>query len=372
MVLQSESSSGMCAKLHTVAASNNRDHPTRSLYYCLFAPHMYGIVLRAHSVRGEPPIQRNASGEFATMSLPTTVSLLTRWFRNVSATFVARAALLIWISLQGFFKINVSWTISWSFLLLSSTQKKLLKPSIVICCGESWANLGPRHFLSILREIHAGMSSRIVQGGELSKNFGVNTGVKQGCVLQPVIFNLFVVAVNLVFRHGIAAAGGILIKCRLDGNLFNTRRLQAVANVTNSTIFDQQYADNAALPSDMLDGLQRELDVISSAYGRAGLVVNSKNVEVLHLPSDPSPPPTFFISGNQLDLTEQLTYLGSIVTSTCDPTAEIQSRVDLESAFFGRLSKRVFTNRNLSTRNKTAFTKPSAFQHCSMSERDLN
>jgi len=31
--------SGMCAKLRTVAARNNRDHPTRSLYYCLFAPH---------------------------------------------------------------------------------------------------------------------------------------------------------------------------------------------------------------------------------------------------------------------------------------------------------------------------------------------
>ena len=40
--LRSESSSGMCTKLHTVATSNNRDHPTRSLYYCLFAPHIYG------------------------------------------------------------------------------------------------------------------------------------------------------------------------------------------------------------------------------------------------------------------------------------------------------------------------------------------
>jgi len=26
-------------KLHTVTASNNRDHPTRSLYYCLFVPY---------------------------------------------------------------------------------------------------------------------------------------------------------------------------------------------------------------------------------------------------------------------------------------------------------------------------------------------
>ena len=40
-VLRSEIPSGMCAKLRTVAASNSRDHPTRSLYYCLLAPHIY-------------------------------------------------------------------------------------------------------------------------------------------------------------------------------------------------------------------------------------------------------------------------------------------------------------------------------------------
>ena len=37
-----ESPRGKCAKLRTMATSNNRDHPTRSLYYCLFAPHIYG------------------------------------------------------------------------------------------------------------------------------------------------------------------------------------------------------------------------------------------------------------------------------------------------------------------------------------------
>jgi len=56
----------MCAKLRTVAASNARDHASQSLSYCLFAPHAYDVVLHAHSVRGEPRIQRNASGEVAT------------------------------------------------------------------------------------------------------------------------------------------------------------------------------------------------------------------------------------------------------------------------------------------------------------------
>jgi len=38
-----------------------------SLYYCLFAPRIYIVVLRAHPVRGESHIQRNATGEVATL-----------------------------------------------------------------------------------------------------------------------------------------------------------------------------------------------------------------------------------------------------------------------------------------------------------------
>jgi len=41
-LLRSESPNGMCAKLRTVAASNNWVHTPRSLYYCLFGPHIYG------------------------------------------------------------------------------------------------------------------------------------------------------------------------------------------------------------------------------------------------------------------------------------------------------------------------------------------
>jgi len=188
----------------------------------------------------------------------------------------------------------------------------------------------------------------------MSKSLDVNTGVKQGCVLAPVIFNLFLVSVTLAFRHNISAAGGVRIKYRLDGSLFNIRRLQAVTKVTIDTIFDLQYADDAALPRHTPDGLQRQLDAISSAYCRVGLVVNSKKTEVRYLPSDSSPPQTFYTSGDELSLTEQFTYLGGIITSTCDLTAEIQHRGNLASTSFGRLSKRVFTNHELSTRTKMA------------------
>jgi len=52
----------MCAKLRTVAASNNRDH---SIIAC--SRHIHIFVLRSHPVRGESRNQRNTIGEVATI-----------------------------------------------------------------------------------------------------------------------------------------------------------------------------------------------------------------------------------------------------------------------------------------------------------------
>ena len=58
------------------------------------------------------------------------------------------------------------------------------------------------NFLQILREFHDGMSARVTVDGYESDPFDVLVDVKQGCILAPVIFNLFLVAVTLVFRNG--------------------------------------------------------------------------------------------------------------------------------------------------------------------------
>jgi len=60
--------SSTCAKLHIVTASNNWDHPMRSLYYCLFTPHIYGLYSACTSVHGESHIQHNVNREVATTS----------------------------------------------------------------------------------------------------------------------------------------------------------------------------------------------------------------------------------------------------------------------------------------------------------------
>ena len=89
---------------------------------------------------------------------------------------------------------------------------------------------------------------------------------------------------------------------------------------------------------------------MSETYLRVGLIINTTKTEILSTPSPDTP--TFFISGNQLKDSENVTYLGSNLSLSGDLTNEIQRRINLVSSAFGRLSKRVFGNKNLTIHTK--------------------
>ena len=46
----------------------------------------------------------------------------------------------------------------------------------------------PPKFMSIIKSFHNGMTARVCAGGLLSDPFEVTVGIKQGCVLAPIIF----------------------------------------------------------------------------------------------------------------------------------------------------------------------------------------
>ena len=98
----------------------------------------------------------------------------------------------------------------------------------------------PPNFLAVLQEFHSNMKAKVAVGGQLLVPFDVLVGVKPGCVLAPVIFNLFLVAVTLASRDGFPSDAGVPFIHRLDGSLFNIRRLKADTKVSRDRIFELQ------------------------------------------------------------------------------------------------------------------------------------
>lgn len=220
---------------------------------------------------------------------------------------------------------NVNWELLWSILLRFGC---------------------PSRFVNLLQQFHMGMMACVTNGGQESEPFRVCAGVRQGCVLAPVLFNIFLLCVTLLLREKIKKDSGITVDFRLDGNLFNIRRLQAITKMTSEHIIELQYADDCAVMAHSPDTLQATLTAAASAYGRMGLSVNVAKTAVLcQWASTPSShPPTFTISDKLLAVVESFKYLGSFLSNDCSIEREVQNRIKQASFSFSQLRGRVSTS----------------------------
>ena len=128
-----------------------------------------------------------------------------------------------------------------------------------------------------------------------------------------------------------------------------TRHFDARNLVSMSTIRELLFADDCALAADTEEALQRLCDCFASAARRFGLTISIKKTEVLYQPARGNiyVPPAIFIEGKQLKAVELFKYLGSIVSSDASADAEITARIAKATTASGRLTKRLWSNRNI-------------------------
>ena len=80
----------------------------------------------------------------------------------------------------------------------------------------------PLHLTNIICQFYKGMEGHINICGEISDQFPINNGIKQGCVLVTTLFGLFFTAVLQDATSGLKA--GVFLQMRTDGRLLNLER----------------------------------------------------------------------------------------------------------------------------------------------------
>ena len=104
--------------------------------------------------------------------------------------------------------------------------------------GALW--LSPK-ILTILRQLHEGQQGQVKHNGSLLDSFPISNGVKQGCVLAPTLFSIFI---SIMLREAKEdLPDGIYIRFRTDGSLFNLRRLLARTKTIEELITELLFAD---------------------------------------------------------------------------------------------------------------------------------
>ena len=124
-----------------------------------------------------------------------------------------------------------------------------------------WDVLGrfgvPPKMLAVIRHFHEGMRARVrTDDGQYSEWFGVGQGLRQGCNLAPLLFNLFSAAMRMVAvtefdKDPKVTADMIKIATRVEctGKRGRSAGKKAMMVTVAEALWDMLYADDAAIVS---------------------------------------------------------------------------------------------------------------------------
>ena len=205
----------------------------------------------------------------------------------------------------------------------------------------------PDKFVNLIRQFHDNMTGQVLSNGEVSEPFNITNGVKQGCVLAPVLFNLFF---TCVLSHAIKDLDlGVYLRYRLDGSLFDLRRLNAKTKVVERMIMEALFADDCALMAHKETDLQLIANRFAEASRLFGLTISLGKTEVLFQPAPTSiaAPPSISIEGTPLKTVDDFKYLGSTISNDGSLDKEINTRICKASQALGRLRARVLNQHNI-------------------------
>ncbi len=208
-------------------------------------------------------------------------------------------------------------------------------------------------YIRILRLLYDSMEVTVLSnGGTKSEPFTVETGVKQGCVIAPTLFAIFVAAI--LHLIGEELPQGIPIMYRTDGRLFNLNRFKAKSKVNYTTITELQYADDNVITVHSAEDLQGILNAFAKAYRALGEKLNIKKTKVLHQcpPYQPAIQPNIKVDNTTLEYVDHFPYLGSILSSKADIDSEVNHRLSCASGAYARPRRRVLDGRVLSAQIK--------------------
>lgn len=210
----------------------------------------------------------------------------------------------------------------------------------------------PRKFSNLIRLLHQDMTGEVYASGETSEPFLISTGVKQGCVLAPVLFNLFL---TQMLHHALGnCTQGVYIKYRPDGSLFDLRRLAAKTRTQSQLVTEAMFADDCALMAHSEADLQLLATKFNEAADLFGLTVSIAKTEVMHqpAPSQPSRPMNVLMNNTSLKTVDSFKYLGSTISNDGSLDREIAQRIQKASSALGRLKKKVLLRSGIKTSTK--------------------
>ena len=204
----------------------------------------------------------------------------------------------------------------------------------------------PWQLVDIIQGLYSGTWCQVRTTDGMSEAFEVRSGVRQGCVLSPLLFNGFM---DRILREMTETLGGGLhIDYAIGGGLFLSYRDKTSAS---SCVQDLLYADDVTLIAETRRELQHMITTLDKACDRWGMRINGEKTKILTVGTTEDQSP-LRLRGQMLEEVESFSYLGSEVGQTTKVEREVTVRLKKAGTVYQMWRWKVFRSRNLSKTTK--------------------
>ena len=147
----------------------------------------------------------------------------------------------------------------------------------------------PPRMIKVIRMFHDDMRARVQLGdGDISSWFNVCQGFRQGCVLSPLLFNIFFAEVTIVvlqrFAEDSLIVSDLVYLDDAPKGEDERAREKWTLEMVRRVVWGMLYADDVGVVSISTRGLTGMMEAIVVAFQEFGLTVSENTTEVMHLP----------------------------------------------------------------------------------------
>jgi len=146
--------------------------------------------------------------------------------------------------------------------------------------------------------------------GQLSAWFEIKSGVRQGCVMSPWLFNVFMDAVMKEVRMGTRNIG---VRLEVNGNEWR--------------VSDLLYADDVVFMSETEAELRSMIECFNNVSNRRGLRVNASKSKVMVVGKGEGVVCQIDLNGQTLEQVNEFKYLGCVLNARGTDEADCGSKV---------------------------------------------
>ena len=216
----------------------------------------------------------------------------------------------------------------------------------------------------LLQSLHSNTNASVRAYGQMSKPFKVTNGVRQGCVLAPALFNLFL---DHVVRVAFAESDdGVTIRYVTEGSISTTHRIQRDerSEIELKELIQQLlYADDMSILCDDAKGLNRLVQRLDETTQEWGLEISQEKTKILTTDrSGNAPIPKIELRGEEIENVPKFKYLGRNFCDTPELKTEINSRIESASKAFYKYAAPLYRRKEISLKNKIRIFRPTVIE----------